>query len=83
VKKRDRTTEEKAWDAIVKTAVMKLGPNSPTASQPTPFPYRLVWDRLGRKGQRANIVRQSTKTAQVRFEDGFETVIDRKALRRI
>jgi hypothetical protein len=83
VKKRDRTTEEKAWDAIVKTAVMKLGPNPPAASQPTPFPYVLAWDRLGRKGQRVKIIRQSLQIAHVMFEDGFTTNLARQALRRI
>jgi hypothetical protein len=83
MKKKDRTSEEKRWDGIVKTAVMKLGPIHPAEAQPTPFPYVLVWDRLGRKGQRVKIIRQSIKTAQVRFEDGFTSVIDRKALRRV
>jgi hypothetical protein len=83
MKKKDRTSDEKRFDGIVKTAVMKLGPNPSADAQPTPFPYKLVWDRLGRKGQRVTIIRQSTKTAQVKFEDGFTTVINRQALRRI
>jgi hypothetical protein len=83
MKKKDRTSEEKQFDAKLKTAVMKLGPNPPANTQPIPFPYVLVWDRLGRKGQRVKIIRQSIRTAQIRFEDGFSTVIDRKALRRV
>jgi hypothetical protein len=83
MRKKDRTSEEKRFDGIVKTAVMRLGPNPHVAPQPIPFPYVLVWDRLGRKGQRVAIIRQSIKTAQIRFEDGFTTVIDRKALRRV
>lgn len=83
MKKKDRTSDEKRWDGIVKTAVMRLGPNPQVETQPTPFPYVLVWDRLGRKGQRVTIIRQSTKTAQIKFEDGFCTVINRQALRRV
>jgi hypothetical protein len=83
MRKKDRTSEEKRFDGIVKTAVMKLGPNPQVAPQPIPFPYVLCWDRLGRKGQRVAIIRQSTQTAQIKFEDGFTTVINRQALRRI
>jgi hypothetical protein len=83
MRKKDRTSEEKQFDAKLKTAVMRLGPNPQVAPQPIPFPYVLVWDRLGRKGQRVTIIRQSTKTAQIKFEDGFTTVINRQALRRV
>lgn len=83
MKKKDRTSEEKQFDGMLKTAMKRLGPNPQTAEPPTPFPYVLVWDRLGRKGQRVKITRQSAKTAQIKFEDGFTTVINRQALRRI
>jgi hypothetical protein len=83
LKKKDRTSEEKQFDGILKTAMRRLGPNPQVDAAPIPFPYVLVWDRLGRKGQRVKIIRQSLRTAQIRFEDGFTTVIDRKALRRV
>jgi hypothetical protein len=83
LKKKDRTSEEKQFDDKLKTAMKRLGPNPQTVAPPIPFPYTLVWDRLGRKGQRVAIIRQSTKTAQIKFEDGFTTVINRQALRRV
>jgi hypothetical protein len=83
LRKKDRTSEEKQFDGIIRGALLRLGPNPPVVVEPTPFPYVLAWDRLGRKGQRVTIIRQSIKTAQIRFEDGFTTVIDRKALRRV
>ena len=84
MKKKDRTSAERKFDGIVKSAVMRLGPNPQVEPQPIPFPYVLVWDRLGRKGQRVKIIRQSIKTAQIEFEDdGFRTVINRQALRRV
>jgi hypothetical protein len=81
VKRKERTSEEKAFDAKVKSGIMRLGTN-PVAADPTPFPYVLVWDRLGRKGQACTILRQSKQTAQVKFRDGFTTVINRQAIRR-
>jgi hypothetical protein len=84
MRKKDRTSDEKRFDDKIKTAIMRIGPNPQPHEQPTPYPYVLVWDRLGRKGQRVAIIRQSTKTAQIKFEvDGFTTVINRQALRRV
>jgi hypothetical protein len=84
LRKKDRTSEEKQFDGMLKTAMRRLGPNPQADAAPIPlYPYVLCWDRLGRKGQRVTIIRQSTQTAQVRFEDGFTTVINRQALRRI
>jgi hypothetical protein len=81
--KRDRTPEEKKADGIMKTAILRLGPNSPTPEEPpTPYPYICLWDRDGRKGQRCAIVKTTTKMAFVRFVDGHELVINRMALRR-
>ena len=81
--KKLRTSQEKQFDASLRSAIRHLGPNPQADEQPIPFPYVLHWDRLGRKGQRVSIIRQSHQTAQVRFEDGFTTVINRQALRRI
>jgi hypothetical protein len=83
LRKKDRTSEEKQFDGMLKTAMRRLGPNPQADVPPIPFPYVLCWDRLGRKGQRVEIIRQSTQTAQVRFEDGFITILNRQALRRI
>jgi hypothetical protein len=84
MRKKDRTSEEKVLDGIVKTAIMHLGP-TPTQKhdEPTPFPYYLAWDRLGRKGQRCRIIPSPTqpRTVQVVFEDGTVTVINRMAIR--
>jgi hypothetical protein len=82
MRKKDRTSEEKQFDDKLRTAMMRLGPNPHTVAPPIPFPYVLVWDRLGRKGQRVKIIRQSTNTAQIEFEDGFQSVINRSAVRR-
>jgi hypothetical protein len=84
MKKKELSSEERQFDATLRTAIMRLGPNPEVHDQPIPFPYVLVWDRLGRKGQACKILRQSSRTAQIKFEgDGFTTVIDRQALRRI
>ena len=83
MKKKDRNSQEKQFDASLKSAIRYLGTNPAAPDVPTPFPYVLFWDRLGRKGQRCKIIRQSTKTAQIKFEDGTLTVINRQALRRI
>ena len=83
MKKKLRTSEERRFDASLKTAIMRLGTNPATAAKPIPYPYYLAWDKLGRKGQRCKIIRQTTRTAQVQFEDGFTSVLNRQAIRRI
>ena len=80
--KRDRTSEEKQIDAKIRAGMMKLGSNPQAAEDPIPFPYVLVWDKQGRKGQRCTIIRQTQRTCQVRFEDGHITVLNRQAIRR-
>ena len=80
--KRDRTAEEKHVDSIMKIAIQKLGPNPTAEDHPTPYPYTLAWDREGRKGQRCKVVKTTLKTCLIRFEDGFETVVNRMAIRR-
>ncbi len=56
----------------------------PLPPEVEPFPHRLTWDREGRKGQRCEIIgaRNTIGNVQVRFEDGFTAIINRKALRR-
>ena len=80
---KDRTSEEKQFDGILKTALMCLGDNPANASKPIPFPYYLAWDKLGRKGQRCTIIRLKTTRVQVRFEDGYTAILNRQAVRRI
>jgi hypothetical protein len=47
------------------------------------FKYEFRWNRMGRKGQRCAVVaRGSMNSCCVRFEDGFEAVTSRNALRR-
>lgn len=48
---------------------------------PTPFPYFLAWNRLGRKGQACKITANNQKTCSVEFEDGFFYIFDRRAIR--
>ena len=49
------------------------------------FPHVLTWDRLGRKGQRCQIIGwiSTLGYVHVRFEDGFMAILNRKALRRV
>lgn len=82
MRRKDRSSDEKRFDAMVKTGIERLGTNPQEPTPKIPFPYVLVWDRLGRKGQRCTIIRLTTRTAQVRFEDGFTSVLNRQAIRR-
>lgn len=56
----------------------------PLAPEEEPFPHVLRWPRLDRQGQRCEIIgaRNTIGDVQVRFEDGFTAIINRKALRR-
>jgi hypothetical protein len=68
-----------------------LQPNDPNSGSqkpetgakvdPNPFPYVLYWNKLGRKGQRCSIVVANSQTCRVRFEDNFEAVLNRQAIR--
>jgi rhodanese-related sulfurtransferase len=81
MKKRDRTSEEKQFDANLRAAIQKLGqPAEPDA--PKAYRHTLVWDRLGRRGQACRILRQRGVLAQIEFEDGFASWINRMAIRR-
>jgi hypothetical protein len=52
-------------------------------SDPNAFPYYCRWDVAGRKGQKCRILKAGTKTAHVVFEDGFERIISRTAIRQV
>lgn len=83
MKKRDRTTQEKQFDSMIRQGVMLLGETPPDPTEPNAFRHVLVWDRLGRKGQSCRILKQSGTLAQIEFEkDGFVTRINRMAIRR-
>ena len=48
------------------------------------FCYIYFWHRMGRKGQRCRvIVRGKMNSAWIQFEDGFEAVTSRNALRKL
>ena len=48
------------------------------------FPYLYFWHRQGRKGQRCAVLARGTmNSCLVRFEDGYQMVTSRNALRRI
>lgn len=86
MRRKDRTGEEKHWDAIVKGGLLRLGAEHPAASTPKPFPHYLFWDVKGRKGQRCRVINPdytASSKIQVEFEDGAVVVIDRRAIRRI
>jgi hypothetical protein len=82
MRKRDRTAEEKTFDKILAQSMMRLGENPSAPAEPNAFRHVLLWDRLGRKGQSCRILKQSGTLAQIEFEDGFVTRINRMAIRR-
>lgn len=52
-------------------------------SAPESYPYVYAWDRMGRKGQRcAVLVRGKMNSCAVEFEDGFQAVTSRNAIRK-
>jgi hypothetical protein len=84
--RRERTTEEKHVDRIMKGGLLRLGSLSPAHDTPKPFPYYLFWDVKGRKGQRCRVVnpdRPASSRIQVEFEDGAMLVVSCMAIRRI
>jgi hypothetical protein len=46
------------------------------------LPYILQWNVMGRKGQSCEMLPGKGSFIQVRFEDGFTAVLDRRAVRR-
>lgn len=84
MRKKDRTSEEKWADGLLRRGMMLLGAQSShEAEPPTPFPYVLYWDKLGRKGQRCRILKPGPSVLLVEFEDGFKHTVNRMAVRRI
>lgn len=57
----------------------------PLSPEAEPFPHTFTWNRMGRQGERCEIigVRKTNGYVQVRFEDGFTAIVNRKALRRM
>ena len=50
----------------------------------TAFPYRYAWSRMDRKGQLCRvIVRGKMNSAWIEFQDGFQAVTSRNALRKV
>jgi hypothetical protein len=82
MRKRDRTSEEKQFDGMIRHGMMHLGETPSAPAEPNPFRHVLLWDRLGRKGQSCRILKQRGTLAQIEFEDGFVTRINRMAIRR-
>jgi hypothetical protein len=80
VKKRDRTSEEKQADKLMKTGVMALGTTIPP--NPEDYRHRLRFDMMGRKGQPCRILQFSGTLIQIQFEDGYTALVRRTALRR-
>jgi hypothetical protein len=86
MRRKDRTSEEKQADRIVKGGLLRLGAEPSTENTPKPFPHYLFWGVLGRKGQRCRVINPdhtASSRIQVEFEDGAIAVIDRRAIRRI
>ena len=47
------------------------------------FPYVYFWDRMGRKGQSCRVIaRGRMNSCQIEFEDGFQAITSRNALRK-
>jgi hypothetical protein len=83
MKKKERTTDEKRTDALLRTGIMHLGAQpSHEAATPNPFPYVLHWDKLERKGQRCRILKPGQSIVLLEFEDGFRHTMNKMAIRR-
>lgn len=84
--KRDRTSEEKQFDVLLKRSIMRLGGEAAAAETPNAFTHYLAWDSKGRKGQRLKILKLNRRLGHlcaVEFEDGFEMIVNRAAIRRL
>jgi len=86
----DSEAEHERPEAATQEAVPDQSQASGDASHQVPgcraaaeFPYRYAWSRMGRKGQRcAVLVRGKMNSCAVEFEDGFQAVTSRNALRK-
>lgn len=71
-------------DALCRECGKRKAEGVPSENECRCFPHVLHWNwaRLGRKGQRCRILRNEGTRIHVEFEDGFNTIMDRRALRR-
>jgi hypothetical protein len=80
----ERSEEEKSFDRLLKRSMMSLGKATPSkkAAEPKSFDYVMYWNRAGRKDQPCRIVKAAFGFMTVEFEDGFRTIVDKRAIRR-
>jgi hypothetical protein len=81
VKKRDRTSEEKQVDKLIKTGIRRLG-DAPAQEEEQGYRHRFRYDMFGRMGQNCRILKNSGTLSQIQFEDGYIAQVRRTALRR-
>jgi hypothetical protein len=85
--KRERTSEEKKIDILIKRGIMRLGqPTAKPAARPNAFTHYLYRSIKGRKGQRVRVLKLNANLQRyilIGFEDGTEMVVDRQAIRRL
>jgi len=78
-----QTTEDQAAEANRAQESNGTPREEDRRSAPASFPYRYAWNRMDRKGQRcAVLVRGKMNSCLVEFEDGFQAVTSRNALRK-
>jgi hypothetical protein len=75
----DKTPEDRQFAKLLAKGMMLLG-TVPGPAEPNAFRHVLRWDRLGRRGQNCRILKHSGALAQIEFEDGFKSWINRSAL---
>ena len=88
MKRREKTSDERTFDKLLRGGIMHLGKQpAQAAAPPNPFPYVMFWGTKGRKGQRCRIVtlQRSTlsplKFVEIEFIDGHRDRVNRMALR--
>lgn len=85
MRKRDRTAEEKLIDKLTRTGAMLLGTDHRTKAKKVPYPFVMFWsvgEAGDRKGQRCKVIESNMRVADIEFEDGFKTRVNRRAIRR-
>jgi hypothetical protein len=81
--RREKTIEERRFDNMIATGIRGLNGTNPIPLRgPTSNLLVLRADRYGRKGQTCRVLRQRGAMVHVRFDDGFEAIVQRKFLRR-